>query len=172
MKNNIVLCGFMGCGKTTVGRIVARTLGRRFIDSDNYIENKFQMKISQIFEKYGETHFRESEHDAILELSKLNEIVIATGGGVVLNSDNVKALKTTGYIFYIEITSQIVLERLKNDTSRPLLMKDDKEKAIAGIMEKRSPIYSSAADFKIDGSLSPKCISNQIISIAGKQLTY
>ena len=167
-SNNIVLCGFMGCGKTTVGLHVAQMLDRQFIDSDDYIENKFQMKIPKIFEKYGITHFRELERDAILELSKLSEIVISTGGGVVLNSDNVKALKTTGYIFYIEITPQIVLERLKNDTSRPLLMKSNKEQAINDLMEKRSPIYLNAADFRVDGSLSPKCISKQIISAFGR----
>jgi len=172
MRNNIVLCGFMGCGKTTVGRNIADMLSRQFIDSDNYIENKFNIRIPEIFEKYGEARFREIEKQAIVELSKLSETVISTGGGVVLNSDNVETLRSTGYIFYIEITPEIVLLRLNGDTSRPLLMRDDKQQAVIDLMKKRSPLYNSAADFKVDGSLSPDCISKQIISLFGKQLTY
>ena len=168
MKTNIVLCGFMGCGKTTIGRNIAETLGRQFIDSDDYIENKLNIRIPQIFEKYGEASFREIEKQAIRELSSLSEAVISTGGGVVLDSENIKALKSTGYVFYIEITPEIVLLRLKGDTSRPLLMTDDKQKAVNDLMKKRSPLYNSAADFKVDGSLSPECISKQIISILGK----
>lgn len=172
MRNNIVLCGFMGCGKTTVGQLIAEMMGRQFIDSDDFIENKFNIKISQIFEKHGEARFREIEKEAIIELSSLSEKVISTGGGVVLDSDNVETLRSTGYIFYIEITPEIVLLRLNGDTSRPLLMRDDKQQAVNDLMKKRSPLYNSAADFKVDGSLSPDCISKQIISLFGKQLTY
>lgn len=172
MRNNIVLCGFMGCGKSTVGRNIAKMLNIPFIDSDDYIENKSKMKISGIFEKFGEAHFREIEKEAISELSKMNNIVISTGGGVVLNSENVKALKNTGYIFYIEVTPQTVLDRLKDDTTRPLLQSENKLKAITDLLEKRSPVYKNAADFTVDGSLSPDCVSKEIVCILEKQLTY
>lgn len=162
MRNNIVLCGFMGCGKSTVGRNIAAKLNIPFIDSDDYIENKFNMKISGIFEKYGESYFREIEKESIAELSKMSNVVISTGGGVVLNSENVKALKNTGYIFYIEVTPQTVLDRLKDDTTRPLLQSENKLKAITDLLEKRSPIYKNAADFTVDGNLSPECVSKNL----------
>ena len=79
--DNIVLCGFMGCGKTTVGRNLARKSGRKFVDMDSYIEEKAGMKVSEIFEKYGENRFRDMEHEACLELADTKGLVIASGGG-------------------------------------------------------------------------------------------
>ena len=91
--NNIVLCGFMGCGKSTVGKNIARKSGRKFLDMDSYIEQKAGMTVSEIFEKYGEEKFRDMEHDACVELAGLEGLVIASGGGAFTFKRNVEAFK-------------------------------------------------------------------------------
>mgnify|MGYP002908643520 FL=1 len=91
--NNIVLCGFMGCGKSTVGKNIARKSGRKFLDMDSYIEEKAGMTVSEIFEKYGEEKFRDMEHDACVELAGLEGLVIASGGGAFTFKRNVEAFK-------------------------------------------------------------------------------
>ena len=91
--DNIVLCGFMGCGKTTVGRNLARKSGRKFVDMDSYIEEKAGMKVSEIFEKYGENRFRDMEHEACLELADTKGLVIASGGGAFTFQRNIDAFR-------------------------------------------------------------------------------
>ena len=104
--NNIVLCGFMGCGKTTVGRNLARKAGRKFIDMDLYIEEKAGMKISEIFEKFGESRFRDMEHEACLELADTEGLVIASGGGAFTFQRNIDASeeKTKSFFLMFRLT--------------------------------------------------------------------
>ena len=148
--NNIVLCGFMGCGKSTVGKQLAARHGLTFVDMDAYIEEQAGRSVSDIFEKDGEAVFRTMEHDSCVTLGKRTDLVIATGGGAVLNPDNVNSLSQNGTIVFLRVRKQTVLERLKNDTSRPLLQREDKEAAVQTLMQQRTPLYEAAADVSVN----------------------
>lgn len=166
---NIVLCGFMGCGKTTVGKILAEKLSMKFVDVDDLIEQEQEMTISEIFEKYGEIGFRKIENETIKKVSQWNNAIVSTGGGSVLNNDNVTALKSSGKIFFLDVTADTVLARLKNNTTRPLLQRPDKEKAVNDLMNERRSKYEACADFVITtANESPIICANDIIKLYKK----
>jgi shikimate dehydrogenase len=147
-KRNIVLCGMPSSGKTTVGKEIAKVFGKKFIDTDDVVVEKRKESISDIFEKYGEGEFRKEERLAIEELSKENGLVIATGGGAVLDENNVRALKRNGVILFLDRS----LENLVATADRPL--SKDKEK-LKNLFEKRYDVYKSCADAVIpaDGEI-------------------
>ncbi len=148
---SVVLCGFMGCGKSTVGKRLAPMLGCRFTDMDLYIEHQAGKSVSDIFARDGEEAFRAMEHAACKTLGEQGDLVIATGGGAVLRQENVRALKKNGIIVWLRVTPETVLRRLAGDRTRPLLMRSDKEAAVRGLMEQREPLYRAAADILVDG---------------------
>ena len=164
MKKNIILCGFMGCGKSTVGALLAKKTGMAFIDLDSYIEKKQGMTVSDIFEKYGEPRFRELEREAARELSQKNSMVIAAGGGTLTFQENVDTLRTSGKIILLDLPLDTVAKRLENDTTRPLLNRPDKLEAMKALFEKRLPIYKSAADIIVNGDESPMQVCMEIMS--------
>lgn len=153
--NNIVLCGFMGCGKSTVGKNIARKTDLKFLDMDTYIEEKAGMTVSQIFEKHGESGFRDMEHEACKELSQMEGYVIASGGGAFTFSRNSEVFKGKDTIVLIDVPLDIIKFRLRNDTTRPLLQRPDKDKAMQELYEKRLPLYKSAADIVVSGKNTP-----------------
>ncbi len=148
-KRNIVLCGMPSSGKTTVGKALANDFGKRFIDTDDVVVEKRKESISDIFEKYGEGEFRKEERLAIEELSKENGLVIATGGGAVLDENNVRALRRNGVILFLDRS----LENLVATADRPL--SSDTEK-LKNLFEKRYDAYKSCADAVIpaDGEIA------------------
>ena len=152
-QKNIVLIGMPGAGKTTVGKIVAERLHRKFIDTDVYLEQKMLMSISEMFE-VSETYFREQELQAIAEISNKKQIVIATGGGVVLNPLNISNLKKNGIVFFLNRTVAEILKSL-NSEKRPLL-KENPQKRLEKLYLERYSLYEQSADFKID------CIESDI----------
>lgn len=147
---NIVLCGFMGCGKTTVGKRLAARNHMTFVDMDSYIEQQAGCTVSEIFTREGEAAFRAREHDACKTLGAASGLVIATGGGAVLREDNVKALSQNGTIVLLSVSAPCVLKRLKNDRTRPLLQRKDKEAAVYALMKERAPLYAKAAAVTVD----------------------
>lgn len=149
---NIILSGFMGSGKSTLAKKLARKLNMRYIDIDEFIQQKSGMSITQIFDLYSEEKFREMETQACEEIGSLNDYIIATGGGTILNPHNVSALKANGKIVFLDVSVDTVMRRLGNDTSRPLLQKDEKEDAVTELLEGRLPIYQSAADITFDAN--------------------
>lgn len=153
--NNIVLCGFMGCGKSTVGRNIARKTGKNFLDMDSYIENKAGMTVSQIFEKYGESGFRNMEHEACRELSEMNGLIIASGGGAFTFERNVGVFKNKDVIVLLDVPLDTIKYRLRNDKSRPLLQKPDRDKVMQELYDKRLPLYKNAADIVVSGKNTP-----------------
>ena len=166
---NIVLCGFMGCGKTTVGKILAEKLAMKFVDVDDLIEQEQGMTISEIFEKHGEIGFRKIENETIKKVSQWNNAIVSTGGGSVLNIDNVTALKSSGKIFFLDVMADTVLARLKDNTTRPLLQRPDKEKAVNDLMNERRSKYEACADFVITtANESPIVCANDIIKLYKK----
>lgn len=167
MKNNIVLCGFMGSGKSTVGKILAQKLNFTFKDSDECIEQRENMSVSEIFKTYGEEYFRKTESLVIKELSLQNGLVIATGGGAVLNSDNAAALRQRGTVIFLDVTPETVLERLKNDASRPLLQRKDKAEAITELLIARKPVYQAAAHYAVNANRDALKTVEEILTLQG-----
>lgn len=165
MKNNIVLCGFMGSGKSTVGKCLAKKLNFTLADSDALIEKCESMVIRDIFAHCGEEYFRNVESYIIGDLSKQSELIIATGGGAVLNQKNAESLRKNGLVIFLDVTPETVLERLKHDTTRPLLQRADKELAIKQLMEERRPKYEVAAHHTIDANRTAEEIADDIITL-------
>lgn len=153
--DNIVLCGFMGCGKSTVGRNIARKTGKKFLDMDSYIEKKAGMTVSEIFDKYGESAFRDMEHEACKELSEMKDLIIASGGGAFTFERNVEVFKGKDTIVLLDVPLGVIKYRLRNDKTRPLLQRPDKDKAMQELYDKRLPIYTSAADIIVSGRNTP-----------------
>jgi len=141
--DNIVLIGFMGCGKTEISKILSRRLGLKTVDTDSIIVKKAGMQIPEIFEKYGENYFRKIEELAVKEASKKKNRIIATGGGIVKNRRNIDILKKSGKIVFLKNSFETSEKRLKGKTDRPLFK--DKKKARA-LLKERAPLYEAAAD--------------------------
>ena len=150
-RRNIVLIGFMGTGKTWTGRARARKTGMELVDMDSIIEERAGKPISEIFADDGEPAFRAMERDLAHELSQREGLIISTGGGVVLNSDNMTDFHRNGLVVCLTATPEVIFGRLGNDTSRPLLSGDKKEQ-IVGILEKRKPLYD-AIKHQIDADI-------------------
>lgn len=150
---NIVLIGFMGTGKSCVGRLLAEKTNFSFIDTDIIIENDNQMSIPEMFTKFGEPYFRTKEKKAIKKAAAQCNAVISTGGGVPMDIENMKILRETGVIICLCASVDTIIQRTKNRNNRPLLAKE-KDK-ITALLNKRRPAYNNA-DFIIDtDDLSP-----------------
>lgn len=121
MRDNVILTGFMGTGKTSLGKMLATKLGRPFVDIDKKIEDETQLSIPQIFEQFGEAHFRELEKAAVKELSERRGLVIATGGGTVKDEENIRLLKSSGIIICLTTKPEEILNRTARRGERPLL---------------------------------------------------
>jgi len=139
---NIVLVGFMGSGKTTVGKLVSDRTGMPLIDMDRIIEERAGKTINEIFADEGEAHFRSLERSLVKELAATEGHVISTGGGIVLNPDNIADFEKTGLVVCLLVDAETVLDRLRHDTSRPLLA-GDKEARIIELLESRKPLYEA-----------------------------
>ncbi len=146
---NIAFIGFMGSGKSTISKELANKLNTTLIDVDDYIVEKNQMKITDMFDKYGEDYFRDKETEAIRDISKESGIIISCGGGSVLRDENVKLLKENGTIVLLKATPETIYERVKDSTSRPILNGNMNVEFIAGLMEKRRERYESVTDVEI-----------------------
>lgn len=144
-QNNIILVGMMGAGKTTVGKELLKVLENyTLIDMDSEIENREKMKISEIFEKYGEKHFRELETNLLKELSKNQNQIISTGGGVFEKEENRNILKETGTVFYLKASAEKLFDRIKSQTHRPLLQQGFGVEKVKSILDTREANYSKA----------------------------
>lgn len=151
-RSNIYLVGLMGAGKTTVGRQLAKRLGRPFYDSDHEIVERTGVPIPTIFEIEGEEGFRRREAQAIAELTAESDIVLATGGGVVLNPENRARLHDTGWVVYLNVPPALLFERTRHDRNRPLLRVPDPLKKLEELHRQRDPLYREAAHTTVEGS--------------------
>lgn len=151
-NQNIYLVGLMGAGKTTVGRQLARKLGRPFLDSDHEIVSRTGVPIPTIFEIEGEEGFRRREAQTIAELSAMSGIVLATGGGVVINPDNRRNLHDSGWVVYLNVPPHQLYERTRHDRNRPLLQVEDPLARLKELHAARDPLYREAAHFTVDGT--------------------
>lgn len=142
----------MGSGKTTIGRQIARRMGRIFYDSDHEIVNRTGVRIPVIFELEGEVGFRRREAQVIAELAAEAGVIVATGGGAVLNPVNREAMKASGWIVYLDVPTQVLLERTRHDTNRPLLQVADPAAKLNALRAERDPLYREIADMVVDGA--------------------
>jgi shikimate kinase len=149
-KPNVYLIGPMGAGKTAVGRRLAAVMHKEFHDSDAEIENRTGVDIRFIFEKEGEQRFRERERDVIADLTALDNVVVATGGGAVLDPVNRARLASTGTVIFLEASVDDQLKRTQPSRNRPLLMSGDPRAVLERLMAARRPLYEEIADIRID----------------------
>ncbi len=164
-KQNIILVGPMGSGKTTIGRQLARQLHKTFFDSDHEIENKTGANIPLIFELEGEEGFRKRETAMLDELSQKKGIVLATGGGAVLTLENRKMLRQRGIVIYLSAKIEQLWERTRLDKNRPLLQTENPREKIEMLLKQRDPLYKEIADIIIDtGNGNVKTTIKQIIA--------
>jgi len=166
MKTNIALIGFMGTGKTAIGEALATRLNRKFVELDLLIEQKAGKSIPEIFKQDGEVAFRELEIEATKQIAKGKNLVIACGGGVVLNKINIDRLRAESVIIYLTASPRIILKRTASGSQgRPLLNVSDRASEIRDLLRFRKPFYERATDIRIDTSkLDIDAVAEQIIS--------
>lgn len=171
---NIVLIGYRGSGKSVVGRRLADRLKMTFVDTDDLIEERQGIPITDIVKSRGWGHFRKLENIAIEEISKKDRLIIAAGGGAVLNTDNVEALRRNGAIIWLKADRQILLKRMNQDpgtgTRRPSLTGKGTSEELKEIMSLREPIYEKASEIQIDTStLDVEAVVERILAILNEK---
>jgi shikimate kinase len=162
---NIVLTGFMGSGKSTVGKILAHRLKMEFFDTDTILEEDNELTINEMFERYGEKTFREMERAAVRLVSTFDNAVISTGGGVPLDAQNIKELKKNGIIIYLSAGAQEILNRVKHNDCRPLIKKMlNPLGEIKQMLESRKAAYQNC-DFMVNTEgISAEAVAEIILS--------
>ena len=163
MKKNLVLLGMMGVGKSTLGKIIAKKLNLKFIDTDLNIEKKWSMKIWQIFENIGESFFRIEEEKEVLECLKKNKRVLALGGGAFINKNIRNAILKNSLSFWLDLNLKTITQRVKWNKKRPLLKQQNVEEIIKKLYSKRKNIYK-LAKYKINcNKMTKEEIAEKII---------
>lgn len=168
---NLILCGMMGAGKTTVGMKIAEAVGLRWYDTDEVIVEKHG-EISEIFKRYGEEYFRKLETETVAVLSKEDGLVLSVGGGLVLKEENVKLLKSNGKIVFLRAGLETLEKRLRADNTRPLLRTDREclRERLTRLLEERAPVYERVADCIVDvDGKNPEAIAAEIITLTKEE---
>lgn len=164
--SNISLIGFMGSGKTTVGRILAIRLEFLFIDIDRVVELESGRKIIDIFNEYGEDYFRKLETAVINKLYRNKKCVFACGGGAVIKKENMKIIRVNSLVVYLSISPANAVKRLENVKNRPLIEVEDREETIREMIAKREKLYRKYAHITIDNdNITPEKSSEKILSL-------
>ena len=162
--SNIVLVGIMGSGKSTVARVLSKKLNMKWLDTDHMIESQSGKKITDLF-NVSESYFRSWEHSICNSLQNYQNHIISTGGGIIINPNNRALLKKLGIVIYLSISANAVINRLKNDTKRPLLQHENKLEIIQNLLVERDPLYNEVSTLKIDvDQLSIDQVTEQIIA--------
>ena len=164
-EGSLILVGMMGAGKTTVGRLLARRLKRRFFDSDVEIERRCGVRIPVIFDIEGEAGFRSREIQVIAELCALDNAVIATGGGAVLAEENRRAMAARATVIYLHARPAHLWQRVRHDRNRPLLATPEPQKKLEELYAQRDPLYREVADLVVDtGKQSVQTLARDLLA--------
>lgn len=158
---SIVLIGFMGTGKSAVGRALARQTGRPRFDTDEMVSQRFGLPITEIFGQFGEKTFREAEKEALDGLSVAVAAIIVTGGGIVLREDNVKTLRALGAVVNLEADAETLWRRISRRTTRPLMQTENPRATLKELLLARQSLYRAAADVHVDTS---KLTQNEVVA--------
>ena len=151
LENNIILIGFMGSGKSSVGKILAERLGYSFKDTDEMIVAEEGIEIEEIFHRYGEEYFRNLESMLLMSImDNYGKTVLSTGGGMPIRDKNVNLFRVMGKVIYLRTSKATIISRLLEDTTRPLLKGDNPKERVETLLLERAPIYNKAADIIID----------------------
>jgi len=165
LPENIFLVGLMGAGKSTVGRLLARRLSKRFVDTDHEIEKRNGVTIPVIFEIEGEDGFRRREQEVLADLAQEQGLVLSTGGGIVLRPENREALRNHGFVVYLNARPELLAERTKHDRSRPLLNVEDPLARLRQLHAVRDPLYREVAHAIVEtGRGAPQQVVQAILS--------
>jgi len=148
--SNLILVGPMGAGKSCIGRRLAERYGLRLYDADREIEQRTGTTVATIFECEGEPGFRARERTTLAELLADDGVLLATGGGAVLDADNRRLLRERGFVVHLQVSVEQQLERLARDRTRPLLARDDREQVLRDLAQARAPLYAEVADLQFD----------------------
>ncbi len=162
MTASVYLCGFMGCGKSHIGRLLAAELGRELVDLDKVIVDRERMSIPDIFAQFGEPHFRQLEAKYIRELS--GGYIVATGGGALINEHTAEFARQSGMSVYINTPFEVCYERIKNDANRPLVVNNTPEQ-LRRIYDARSEIYRRNSMFMVNGNARDSVICGEIVKL-------
>jgi shikimate kinase len=163
---NVFLVGMMGAGKTTVGKALARRLGRTFVDCDKEIVDRTGVPVATIFEIEGEEGFRRRETAVLTELGGQRALVVATGGGAVLSAENRRVMRESGTVVYLHTALDQLVERTRRDTARPLLARGDRRATLAALLETRDPLYREAAHLVVEsGTPSAGSLAGRIAEV-------
>ena len=166
---NIFLIGFMGAGKTTVGRILANKLKLAYLDLDEVIEKELKLTVQEIFSRFGEDIFRDAETKALQTITQKDKQVVATGGGVVLRKENWETMEANGITVYLKAPAEVLWSRVKNNTSRPLLQVENPFERLCELLSRRIPLYEKS-DLIVDTeNVSPEHLA---LEIAEKMKTF
>lgn len=171
---HMILIGFMGCGKSTAGYRLSYRLKKCLVDTDRLIEQKEGMRITEIFAQKGEAYFREKETIYLKELSaELGSRIISVGGGTPVKAENRAVLKELGTVIYLKASADTIYERLKKDTSRPLLQCEDPKQRICELMAERAAFYEEAADLTIcvDGKTMKEVIEEIVEAVQNENFS-
>ena len=152
MLPNIVLIGFMGSGKSSVGRHIASMTRYRFMDTDHIVKQAFGMEIPKIFAERGEEAFRQMETTCLAKLIGMNGIILATGGGLILREENRALLRKIGVVVWLDADPDIIFERVSRNNKRPLLATENPRLTFDTLRAQRLPIYETASDFRVDST--------------------
>lgn len=166
---NIYLLGFMATGKSSVGKILADRKRFEFVDLDNLIELKEKRRIADIFSQDGQPYFRKVEKEVLEEVSKKNKLVVACGGGIVIDPGNIQLMKKTGMLICLRAKPEVILKRALGSKQRPLLNVADPKKQIELLLEKRSAYYALADKIIDTSELSIKEVVDKILDLMQKQ---
>jgi len=168
---NVVLIGMRGSGKTTIGKLLARRLGKQYIEMDELIVQRLGLSIPEIVDKYGWQKFRDTEAEITLEVGGVDDVVNATGGGVVTRDENIRELKKKGKLVWLKANTDTLLKRIGNGQSRPSLTGKSPREDMEAVMAERSPIYQRAADFIVDTEgKQPEEIVDAIVKLLTEQV--
>lgn len=160
--NNIVLCGFMGSGKTVVGRELAKIMGAKFVDTDELIEKEQGVAIKAIFAAHGEDYFRDLEYEMCKNVAQMKGAVVSTGGGAMTFARNVEAIKQGSKVVFLDASFDVICDRIGNSTTRPLFQ--DREKA-KRLYDERKDKYLAAADYVVNGDMGARKTALEIADL-------